>query len=517
MGETMTNNLRNIPVRSALVSVYHKEGLEPIVRELHSLGVTIFSTGGSLEYIKKLDVPATAVEDLTGYPSILGGRVKTLHPKVFGGILGRRDLSEDQSDMKRWEIGPIDLVIVDLYPFEDTVASGADHPSVIEKIDIGGISLIRAAAKNYKDVLVVPDRSLYPQLLELLRAQNGHTTLSDRMFFAAHAFKVSSHYDTAIFQYMNRDIGIPAFSHNMLETPVSLRYGENPHQNAMYFGAADSLPRQLHGKDISYNNLLDIEAALRLIGDFTDPALAIMKHNNACGCATGKDLKQLWERALMADPTSAFGGIIVTNRPLTADAAQLMNHLFFEVVIAPSYDPKALEILKGKKNRIILVTNTATPLPEKEFRSLLNGVIIQDRDNKVEEAASFTQVTHKAPTKAQVNDLVFANKLVKHTKSNAIVLAGNGMLIASGMGQTSRVDALKHAIEKAHANQLSLKDAVMASDAFFPFPDCVELALQEGVTAVIQPGGSIRDRESIDFCNEHNMAMVFTGIRHFKH
>lgn len=513
----MTNNLRNIPIRNALISVYHKEGLGPVIGFLVRAGVRIYSTGGSLEYIRSLGAEPIPVEDLTGYPSILGGRVKTLHPTVFGGILGKRDDPRDRADMEHWEIGPLDLVIVDLYPFTETVASGASHADIIEKIDIGGISLIRAAAKNYRDVMVIPDKSLYTELLDLLQSQDCHTTLSDRIYFATQAFKISSHYDTAIFQYFNRDMNLPAFSYSSFETPVSLRYGENPHQSALYFGQAGNLPTQLHGKEISYNNLLDIEAALKLIRDFEEPAIAILKHNNACGCACCEDLTIAWERALTADPLSAFGGIIVVNRPITKILARQMDKLFFEIILAPSFEQDALEVLQSKKNRIILVYDQQQQLPEKEFRSLLDGVIVQDRDTLVESASSFTQVTHRAPSKTQLEDLVFANKLVKHTKSNAIVLAANGMLLASGMGQTSRVDALKHAIEKARDRGLSLKDAVMASDAFFPFPDCVELAHKAGIVAVIQPGGSIKDRLSIDYCNANNMAMVFTGIRHFKH
>ncbi|HPW78522.1 MAG: Bifunctional purine biosynthesis protein PurH [Bacteroidetes bacterium ADurb.Bin037] len=513
----MTNNLRNIPIRNALISVYHKEGLAPIIEQLAGAGVQLYSTGGSLEYIRNLGADAIPVEDLTGYPSILGGRVKTLHPKVFGGILSRRDDPRDKEDMEHWDIGPLDLVIVDLYPFDETVASGASHSDIIEKIDIGGISLIRAAAKNYRDVMVVPDKSLYAEFLNLLQSRKCQTTLSDRMYFASQAFKISSHYDTGIFRYFNKDINLPAFSYSLFETPVSLRYGENPHQGAMYFGQAGKLPKQLHGKEISYNNLLDIEAALRLISDFDRPAIAILKHNNACGCSCCDDLVTAWEQALKADPASAFGGIIVVNRPVTEILAHKMDKLFFEIVLAPSFEQEALEVLKSKKNRIILVYDQGLQLPGKEFRSLMNGVIVQDRDISVENVFSFTQVTHRAPSKAQLKDLVFANKLVKHTKSNAIVLAANEMLLASGMGQTSRVDALKHAIEKARENGLSLKNAVMASDAFFPFPDCVELAHKEGITAVVQPGGSIKDQLSIDYCNVNNMAMVFTGIRHFKH
>lgn len=513
----MTNNLRNIPIRKALISVYHKEGLAPVIEALVKAGVQLYSTGGSLEYIQSLGARATSVESLTGYPSILGGRVKTLHPKIFGGILGRRDDVQDRSDMEHWDIGSLDLVIVDLYPFSDTVAGGASHADIIEKIDIGGISLIRAAAKNYRDVMVVPDRSLYTEFLDLVQSQECHTTLSDRMYFAAQAFKISSHYDTAIFQYFNRNMDLPVFSNSLLEIPITLRYGENPHQNATYFGQAQTLPRQLHGKDISYNNLLDIEAALRLIGDFPESSLGILKHNNACGFATHENLTEAWDRALKADPASAFGGIIVVNRPVSRELAERMDTLFFEVLLAPAIDPPALEILKSKKNRIILLYDPHMHLPGKEFRSLLDGVIVQDRDTRTEDASSFTQVTHQAPSKTQLADLVLANKLVKHTKSNAIVLAREGMLIASGMGQTSRIDSLRHAIEKAKENQLSLQGAVMASDAFFPFADCVQLAHREGITAVIQPGGSIRDHLSIDYCNQNNVAMVFTGIRHFKH
>lgn len=513
----MTNNLRNIRIRQALISVYHKEGLAPIVAVLSQLGVRILSTGGSLSYIRELGVDASSVEDLTGYPSILGGRVKTLHPKVFGGILARREVPSDQKELEQWDIEPIDMVIVDLYPFEDTVASMAPQAEIIEKIDIGGISLIRAAAKNYKDVLIVPCRTLYPEVLSLLQEQGGHTTLSDRKYFAAQAFKISSHYDTAIFNYFNQEANLPVFKTSLLDSPLRLRYGENPHQHAMYFGEKDSLPRQLHGKEISYNNLLDIESAIKLIHDFTDPTVAIIKHNNACGCASREDLTQAWHCALQADPLSAFGGIIIVNREIQPETAEEINKLFFEVIIAPSYCPGALELLKSKKNRIILQYDKDAALPAQEFRSLMNGVVVQDRDTAVENLSSFTQVSHKTPEKNQLADLVFANKLVKHTKSNAIVLVKDQMLLASGMGQTSRVDALKHAIEKAGTFGLSLQNAVMASDAFFPFPDCVEIADKTGITAVIHPGGSINDQKSIDYCNSHNMAMICTGIRHFKH
>ncbi len=513
----MTDNLNTIRIQRALVSVYHKENLEPIVRLLDQLGVDILSTGGSLSFLQSLGIKATAVEDVTGYPSILGGRVKTLHPKVFGGILSRRDLPADQQDMKRWDIHPIDLVIVDLYPFEDTVASGAAEEDIIEKIDIGGISLIRAAAKNYKDVVIVACRDLYPQLLTLLQERQGGTTLSDRRHFAAAAFEVSSHYDTAIFNYFNAEEALPAFKMSLPQTSLHLRYGENPHQKAAFYGDGKLLPKQLHGKDISYNNLLDIESALRLINDFTEPTVAILKHNNACGCASADNLTTAWERALQADPLSAYGGIVVLNRPLTLETATHINKIFFEVILAPEYDPQALELLQSKKARIILETPVPCPLPSQEFRSMLGGVMVQDRDTDIDLPDSFTQVTQKAPTASQVKDLVFANKLVKHTKSNAIVLVKDQMLLASGMGQTSRVDSLKHAIEKAGSFSIPLQGAVMASDAFFPFPDCVQIAREAGIEAVIHPGGSIRDQESIDYCNNHQVAMVCTGKRHFKH
>lgn len=509
--------MNSIRIQRALVSVFHKENLEPIVRLLDKLGVDILSTGGSLSFLQSLGIKATAVEDVTGYPSILGGRVKTLHPKIFGGILARRDNSADQNDMKQWDIAPIDLVIVDLYPFEDTVASHAPEEDIIEKIDIGGISLIRAAAKNFNDVLIVPCRDMYPQLLRLLQEQDGCTTLKDRRCFAARAFDVSSHYDTAIFNYFNQEENIPVFKQSLPQTSLHLRYGENPHQKAAFYGDGKLLPKQLHGKDISYNNLLDIESALRLISDFTEPTVAILKHNNACGCATAEDLTAAWNRALQADPLSAYGGIVVMNRPLGLETATEINKIFFEVIIAPQYDPQALELLQSKKARIILITPSPCDLPAQEYRSMLGGVIVQDRDTDVDLPNSFTPVTLTTPTPAQESDLVFANKLVKHTKSNAIVLVKDQMLLASGMGQTSRVDALRHAIEKAGQFSLSLQGAVMASDAFFPFQDCVQLAQEAGITAVIQPGGSIRDQESIDYCNNHQVAMVCTGKRHFKH
>lgn len=513
----MTNNLRNIKIKQALISVYHKDGLAPIIASLHRLNIPILSTGGSMSYIQELGFQARAVEDVTGYPSILGGRVKTLHPSVFGGILARREIPSDQQELSQYQIDPIDLVIVDLYPFEETLASGASPTEIIEKIDIGGISLIRAAAKNYKDVLIVASRAQYAELLSLLDDQEGCSTLSDRKYFAAQAFNISSHYDTAIFNYFNQDVQLPVFKKSLLESPIHLRYGENPHQHAVFYGFKEQLPTQLHGKEISYNNLLDIDAAIRLIADFSETTVAIIKHNNACGCASAPVLSTAWDRALEVDPTSAFGGIIVLNRPVDQETAQKINEIFFEVIIAPSYEPQALELLKSKRNRIILQHDFTKAVAPQEFRSLLGGVMLQDRDTGVEEVSSFTQVSQKAPEPTQIADLIFANKLVKHTKSNAIVLVKDCKLLASGMGQTSRVDALQHAIEKANHFGQSLQGAVMASDAFFPFPDCVQMAAEAGITAIIQPGGSIRDSLSIEYCNKHNVAMICTGIRHFKH
>lgn len=503
-------------IKSALISVFYKDGLEPIVRQLAADGVKIYSTGGTLSFIEGLGVEATAVESLTGYPSILGGRVKTLHPKVFGGILARRDNAQDGEQMKQYEIPEIDLVIVDLYPFEQTVASGADEQAIIEKIDIGGISLIRAAAKNYKDVLIVPSVDQYAELLEIITSQQSATTLEQRRRFAAYAFNVSSHYDTAIFNYFNRQEQIPVFKCSYTKGTV-LRYGENPHQSAMFFGDLDRLFDKLHGKEISYNNMLDIDAAINLIEEFEEPTFAVLKHNNACGVASRATLFEAWKDALAGDPVSAFGGVLICNRELDAATAEEVNKIFFEVILAPSYTEDALKVLECKKNRIILRLKDTTRC-SKQFRSLLNGVAVQDRDLKVGgRDGEVRSVTEKQVTPEQMADLIFANKIVKNSKSNAIVFAKNGQLLASGIGQTSRVDALKQAVVKAKSFGFDLKGAVMASDAFFPFPDCVELAHAEGVDAVIQPGGSIRDQESIDYCNAHGMAMVFTGLRHFKH
>jgi phosphoribosylaminoimidazolecarboxamide formyltransferase/IMP cyclohydrolase len=501
-------------IKSALISVYHKERVDEIVNCLHSLGVKIYSTGGTKSFIEELGVPVTAVEELTTYPSILGGRVKTLHPKIFGGILGRRENKSDLSQMEEYGIPEIDLVIVDLYPFEETVASGAEEQDIIEKIDIGGISLIRAAAKNFNDVVIVPSKYEYDMLLTVLNEQNGKTSFSDRKEFARKAFATSSHYDTAIFNYFNegRDDHFRV-SHNHSNV---LRYGENPHQRGVFFGKFDEMFEKIHGKEISYNNLLDIDAAVNLVDEFEEPTFAILKHNNACGCASRPNLFDAWHDALAGDPVSAFGGIIITNREVDHETAAEISKLFFEVIIAPSYDAAALDIFMSKKNRIILVRKKIES-PKVQYRSVLNGVLYQDKDLKQEKPEELNAVTSLRPTEKQIEDLLFANKLVKQSKSNTIVLAKNKQLIASGVGETSRVDALKHAIEKAESFGFDLKGAVMSSDAFFPFADCVEIAHGVGVECVIQPGGSIRDQDSIDFCNDHSMAMVFTGTRHFKH
>ncbi|GAB5416910.1 MAG: bifunctional phosphoribosylaminoimidazolecarboxamide formyltransferase/IMP cyclohydrolase [Crocinitomicaceae bacterium] len=503
-------------IKSALISVFDKGGLEPIIKELHKNGVTIYSTGGTQAFIESFDIPVVRVEDLTSYPSILGGRVKTLHPKVFGGILNRRDLQDDQTQIAEYDIPSLDLVIVDLYPFEDTVASGGDHGAIIEKIDIGGISLIRAAAKNYKDVVVIPSKNQYEPFLKVLQANNGSTTMEDRKNFARDAFNVSSHYDTHIFNYFNQ--GEEEVFKQSVPNAQVLRYGENPHQKGIFHGNMDELFDKLHGKELSYNNLLDVDAAVNLLAEFKndDPTFAILKHNNACGLATRSTIKQAYVDALAGDPVSAFGGILISNTKIDVDTATEINMLFCEVVIAPSYDADALEVLKEKKNRIILIQKEVA-LPSRQFRSLLNGVLEQDKDLITENATHLEPKTNKQPTASEVDDLLFANKLVKHTKSNTIVLAKDGQLLASGTGQTSRVDALRQAIQKANAFEFDLNGAVMASDAFFPFPDCVEIAKEAGISAVIQPGGSIKDQLSIDFCNENEMAMVFTGNRHFKH
>ncbi len=502
-------------ISSALISVYHKDHLESIVRRLHELGVTLYATGGTQDFIEGLKLPVVPVENVTDYPSILGGRVKTLHPKIFGGILSRRENSSDITEMEEYRIPEIDLVVVDLYPFESTVASGSDEQSIIEKIDIGGISLIRAAAKNFKDVLIIPSVDQYSFLLNILEKQEGQTSLEDRKQMALQAFAVSSHYDTAIFNYFNADQTVNIFRQSILESR-SLRYGENPHQQARFYGKLEDMFDQLHGKELSYNNLLDIDAAVSLMTEFSEPTVAILKHNNACGIASRNTISEAWAEALAGDPVSAFGGIIIANREIEKTSAEAMNQLFFEVLIAPSFTPEALEVLKQKKNRILLVQKSKT-LPAKQFRTLLNGVVQQDRDILSETAKDMKTVTKIAPTAVEVSDLEFANKIVKHTKSNTIVLAKNKQLLASGTGQTSRVDALQQAIAKARHFGFELKGAVMSSDAFFPFPDCVEIADKAGIKTVIQPGGSIKDQESIDYCDQHGMSMVLTGVRHFKH
>ncbi len=502
-------------IQSALISVFHKDRLEAIVQKLAALGVKIYSTGGTQSFIEAQDIAVTAVEDLTGYPSILGGRVKTLHPKVFGGILNRRENTQDQAHVQEYDIPSIDLVIVDLYPFEQTVASGASEADIIEKIDIGGISLIRAAAKNYADVLTVSSQNQYDALLDLLEQQNGETSLEDRRKFAADAFDVSSHYDTAIYNYFQEGKQADSFKYSIHEAK-QLRYGENPHQVGFFYGKLNDLFDQLHGKEISYNNLLDIEAAVNLIAEFTETTFAIMKHNNACGLASRPNLLDAWMDALAGDPVSAFGGVLICNRAVDEATAEEVNKLFFEIIIAPSYDEAALRILKKKKKRIVLIQKEQE-LPKTQFRTLLNGVLMQERDLKMETADEMKNVTESSASEQEIADLVFANKLVKHSKSNTIVLAKNGQLFASGVGQTSRVDALKQAIHKAESFHFDLKGAAMASDAFFPFKDSVEIAYAAGIRSVVQPGGSIRDQETIDFCNENNIAMVFTGIRHFKH
>ncbi|MDR2359085.1 MAG: bifunctional phosphoribosylaminoimidazolecarboxamide formyltransferase/IMP cyclohydrolase [Prevotellaceae bacterium] len=502
-------------IKTALISVYHKDKLDAVVRLLDELGITIYSTGGTLDFITGLGIKAQSVESLTGYPSILGGRVKTLHPKVFGGILARRDNAQDTEQLSKYGIPPVDLVIVDLYPFEATVRSGAEAQAIIEKIDIGGISLIRAAAKNFADTLIVSSREQYPALIELLQSGKGATTLAMRRTFAAQAFRQSSYYDAAIFNYFNEQEKLPVFQQCFRDS-MSLRYGENPHQEARFYGRLNDMLEQLHGKEISYNNLLDIDAAVALISDFSETTFAILKHNNACGCASAAHPLTAWRKALAGDPVSAFGGVIITNQPVDTESAKEINELFFEVIIAPGYSGKALELLRTKKNRIILVLKN-TALPARQFRSLLHGVVQQNRDTAVEMPDDLMPVTTKKPAEKEIPDLLFANKLVKHSKSNAIVLAKDGQLLASGVGQTSRVDALKQAIVKAQTFGFSLQGAVMASDAFFPFPDCVAIAHEAGITAVVQPGGSVNDEKSISYCNEHNMAMVTTGIRHFKH
>lgn len=502
-------------INSALISVYNKDNLKEIVKKLNELSIKIYSTGGTFNFIADMGVSVNSVEDLTGYPSILGGRVKTLHPKVFGGILARRKNIDDIEQLKHYDIPELDLIIVDLYPFEETVKSGAEDKEILEKIDIGGISLIRAAAKNHNDVLIISHRDQYKRLLDLLNEKKGFTGKTDRRLFAAEAFNISSHYDSMIFQYFNRELDLPVFKKSILESNA-LRYGENPHQKGLFYGDTSEIFSQLSGKEISYNNLLDIDASIKLIDDFEEITVAILKHNNACGVASRNSLLDAWKDALACDPLSAFGGVIIANRDIDDATASEINKLFFEVIIAPGYSESALSLLKQKKNRIILVRknnagNTSA------FRSLLNGILWQQTDSVTESASDMKPVTLKSPTASEYEDLIFANKIVKHSKSNAIVIAKGKQLCASGVGQTSRIDAIKQAVEKAGVFGFDLKGAVLASDAYFPFKDSVEMADKAGIKAIVQPGGSVRDQDSVDYCNNNSIAMVFTGIRHFKH
>lgn len=507
--------INQVRIKSALISVYSKEGIEELARLLEKMDIRIFSTGGTYDFLKEKGIAATAIESVTSYPSILGGRVKTLHPKIFGGILWRRDQLSDADDVQKYEIPSVDLVVVDLYPFEKTVASTESEEEIIEKIDIGGISLIRAAAKNYRHVLVVPAAECYQPLKDLLLEKKGYSSLEDRRRFAARAFSVSSHYDTHIFRYFNRREQLPVFKESLMEH-VPMRYGENPHQKALFHGNLGAVFTQLHGKEISYNNLVDVEAAINLILEFEEPTVAVIKHTNPCGLASRPSLLQAWNDALACDPVSAFGGIISINRVVDPATAEEINKLFFEIIIAEGYENNALELLKSKKNRIILQKNSYA-FSDRQFKSILNGVLEQEKDLKTETEQDFRYMTSRKPSTTEVTDLLFAVKAVKHLKSNTIVLAKGKQLIGCGMGQTSRVDALKQAILKARAFGFETEGAVMASDAFFPFADCVEIAWEAGIRAVIEPGGSVRDADSVNFCNEHEMAMVFTGVRHFKH
>src|SRR6202000_2641699 len=505
---------QSVQIKNALISVYYKDNLEPIIHELKRLGVNIYSTGGTETFIRALGADVIAVEDLTSYPSILGGRVKTLHPKVFGGILARRNFEGDEQQLAQYEIPEIDLVIVDLYTFEETVKSGAGQDDVIEKIDIGGISLIRAAAKNFKDVMIVASKDDYLELGEMLKTQNGSTSIDQRRSFAQKAFNITSHYDTAIFEYFNQDEQLPVFKQSIQKSQV-LRYGENPHQQGVFYGNLDAMFTKLHGKELSYNNLVDVDAAVALIDEFTEPTIAILKHTNACGIASRSFIKEAWIDALACDPVSAFGGVIIANGEIDAATATEIDKIFYEVLIAPAFTDEAIQILKEKKNRKIIIRQPVE-LPAKQFKTLLNGVIEQDKDLVIEGPEEMKAVTTRIPTEREQRDLFFANKVVKHTKSNTIVFAKDNQLMASGVGQTSRVDSLKQAIIKAESFGFDLNGAVMASDSFFPFSDCVELAADAGILAVLQPGGSIKDQDSMDMANKKGISMVMTGIRHFK-
>ena len=506
--------MKNKKIKNVLVSVFNKDGLLSVIKKLDKHGVNIYSTGGTQQYIKNNNIKVTKVEDLTSYPSILGGRVKTLHPKIFGGILARRDVEEDKDQLTKYVIPEFDLVIVDLYPFEKTVQiPNVTENEIIEKIDIGGISLIRAAAKNFKDVLVVSEISQYNQLLDIIK-EDCSSSLKDRQKFAINAFKISSNYDTNIFNYFS-DNSNDIFVQN-INKKYDLRYGENPHQEGIFFGNLEDFLTKLNGKDLSYNNLLDIDAAINLISEFDELTFAILKHNNACGVASRDNLLDAWKSALEADPISAFGGVLITNHEINLETAVEIDKLFYEVLIAPSFAKDALELLTQKKNRVILLQKNVL-LPKKQFRTILNGVLQQEKDLKTDSTDDMKTVTKISPTQQEKIDLVFASKICKHTKSNTIVFAKNKQLISSGVGQTSRVDALNQAVKKAISFKFNLNGAVMASDAFFPFPDCVSLANEAGVTSVIQPGGSIKDHLSIEYCDKHKMSMVMTGTRHFKH
>ena len=504
-----------LKLKSALISVFNKDGLEPIAKKLNNLGVKIYSTGGTELFLKKIGIPVLRVEDVTGYPSILGGRVKTLHPKIFGGILNRNDNNKDITDLENYEIPNIDLVIVDLYPFEETVKSNDSEQNIIEKIDIGGISLIRAAAKNFKDVMCISSKDDYSDFLDILNNNNGEVSLEYRKNFAFRAFNVSSHYDTAIFNYFKEDDNSLKAS---FKNGKELRYGENPHQKGTFYGDFNLMFEQLNGKELSYNNLLDVDAAVNLILEFYNdiPTFAILKHNNACGLASRDSLLSAYKDALAGDPVSAFGGVLISNKKIDLKTAEEINKLFCEVVIAPSFEDSAIDLLKSKKNRILLILKN-TELNKQQLRTCLNGVLNQDKDNITDSISNFKTCTKKSPNSSEIKDLEFASKICKHTKSNTIVLAKNLQLISSGTGQTSRVDALKQAIEKSNNFKFDLNNSVMASDAFFPFPDCVEIAHKNGISSVIQPGGSIKDNLSIEYCDKNNISMVLTGTRHFKH
>ena len=500
-------------IKNALISVFNKDGLDALAKQLNELNINIYSTGGTEKFISNLNITVTKVEDITGFPSILGGRVKTLHPNVFGGILSRRNNESDQKELEEYQIQQFDLVVVDLYPFEKTVKEDNSHQEIIEKIDIGGISLIRAAAKNFNDVLVVSSKNQYSKTLEILKNQGGTTSIELRKKFASEAFNISSHYDTTIFNYLNDE---PAVFKESFVKHKQLRYGENPHQKGIFFGNIDEIFEQISGKELSYNNLLDVDAAVNLISEFNETTFVVLKHNNACGIASRPRLLDAWKDALMGDPVSAFGGVLITNKEIDFETAQEINKLFYEVLIAPSFSKESIELLKIKKNRVLLKQKKLN-LPKEQYRTALNGVLFQSKDMITDSQLIMEMVTEKKPTELEIEDLIFASKVCKHTKSNTIVFAKNKQLISSGVGQTSRVDALKQAVEKAKIFNLDLKGSVMASDAFFPFPDCVELADKAGISSVIQPGGSIKDNLSIEYCNQNSMAMVMTKTRHFKH